>query len=1153
MPRFELRAICLCLLVCAGLTSSFAQTSHRTIGQFVHTAWTAKDGAPGDVYALTQTKDGYLWIGSTQGLFRFDGVTFEQYKPPAGPALLSLSVRALFALPNGDLLVGFRDGGLSWLHEGRNTNFTTADGVPPGMVDAMAEDREGRIWVGTRGGLARFDHGQWKQAGEDWGYPGTAVTALYLDRSGTLYVAAGGSLLDLPPGAKRFESTGINLLQGQALVDAPDGTLWVAETSRSVHPISLSRAKQPNAFEMQVGSAAILFDTDGSLWITTLGDGMRRVPDPQKLRGQKIAEFSTAVESFTAKDGLTSDYEACIFRDREGSIWVGTTSGIDQFRRGALVPILMPGSFAQKKLVAGDDGDIWVGSFSTELARIHGDSIIPAKLRYSMVDAIRNSNGDILFLGVGMHHPRFFRLHHGRVTQLEPPRQTVSGTALARDRAGVLWLAGGPQDLFFRKNGVWKKFDLPPGITGTRCTVSFTDSQGRVWFGYDSDSLIVIDSDKARVFSASDGVNVGSVHVISGRGNDIWLGGENGLEILNGGRFRPVLPADKESFRNVSGLLEMPDGSVWLAEAAGLVHIVASEISRVFTDPSARVQYKLFDSFDGLPPGAPSVVYPTLIQGTDGRLWVGTSGGVAWINPARLPKNLVPPPVAISSVTANGSQYRASNGLRLPALTRRLEIDYTALSLAIPRRVRFRYQLEGSDETWQEANTRRQAFYTNLSPGHYRFHVRACNNDGVWNETGESLEFSIAPAYYQTTWFRSLCVIAFLGLLWIAYLVRVRRLRNEEKRFREAVETMPAIAFISMSDGDRTFVNGRWIEYTGLTEEQALGSGWQSAVHPDDLARILKITKESQATGDQLEYDLRLRGGSDGVYRWFQTRAVRVRDKRGKIVKWYGVVNDIEDRKRAEQLQAELTHVNRVSTMGELTASLAHEIKQPIGAAVTNAQACARLLDRDQPEVSDAREAALEMARDARRAADIIDRIRSLYRKGSSHIESVDVNDVIDDMLVILRNEANNGSVTIQTDVADGLPGVMADRVQLQQVLMNLMLNGIQAMEKSGGTLTIGAQLAPDRRVLISVTDTGVGLSIDETEQIFNAFFTTKAEGSGMGLAISRSIVESHGGRIWATANSGGGATFHFTLPTSEAQLNVSGKHAPSRQPPAEA
>jgi signal transduction histidine kinase len=243
----------------------------------------------------------------------------------------------------------------------------------------------------------------------------------------------------------------------------------------------------------------------------------------------------------------------------------------------------------------------------------------------------------------------------------------------------------------------------------------------------------------------------------------------------------------------------------------------------------------------------------------------------------------------------------------------------------------------------------------------------------------------------------------------------------------------------------------------------------------------------------------------------------------------------LQERERLRRAQAELAHINRVSTMGELTASLAHEIKQPIGAAVTNAEVSLRLLNRDHPDIAEAREAALEMVKDARRAADIIDRVRSLYQKGSSQLDAVDINEIIGEMVVMLQNEAKRHSVIIRTDLAGGLPAVMADRIQLQQVLMNLMLNGIEAMRDASGELSIESQLAEDGQLLISVTDTGVGLPTENPDHIFNPFFTTKSQGTGLGLAITRSIIESHGGRIWATPNPGRGATFKFTLPSTVA------------------
>jgi PAS domain S-box-containing protein len=244
---------------------------------------------------------------------------------------------------------------------------------------------------------------------------------------------------------------------------------------------------------------------------------------------------------------------------------------------------------------------------------------------------------------------------------------------------------------------------------------------------------------------------------------------------------------------------------------------------------------------------------------------------------------------------------------------------------------------------------------------------------------------------------------------------------------------------------------------------------------------------------------------------------------------------DITERKRADesvrQAQAELAHMSRVTTMGELTASLAHELNQPIAAALTNANTCVRWLTRDQPDLEEAREAAMRIVKDATRATEIISRVRSFYRKGTLQRDLVDVNEVVREMLVLLRNEADRYSVSICTDLAEGLPRVTADRVQLQQVFMNLMLNGLEAMKNTAGELTIKSQQDPDGQLLISVSDTGVGLPAEKTDQIFNPFFTTKPEGTGMGLAITRSILESHGGRVWVTERPERGATFHFTLP----------------------
>ena len=306
--------------------------------------------------------------------------------------------------------------------------------------------------------------------------------------------------------------------------------------------------------------------------------------------------------------------------------------------------------------------------------------------------------------------------------------------------------------------------------------------------------------------------------------------------------------------------------------------------------------------------------------------------------------------------------------------------------------------------------------------------------------------------------------------------------------------------------------------------------------HPEDVASVRQLIDRVSRGGVAWDFEHRLLM-PDGSVRYVRAVAHPVTDSSDQL-EFVGAVMDVTASKQAEevlrQAQATLAHVTRVTTLGEMAASIAHEVNQPIAAAITNSNTCLRWLTREPPDLEEARDAASRIVKDARRAADIISRIRFLFQKGASQREAVDVNEVIREMIALLRNEADRYSVSIRTDLARDLPEVMADRVQLQQVFMNLMHNGIEAIKdtNSAGELRITSERVHNGHLLISVSDTGVGLAPQQTDQIFNAFYTTKPEGTGMGLAISRSIIESHGGRLWATANSGPGAAFHLTLPT---------------------
>jgi len=380
-------------------------------------------------------------------------------------------------------------------------------------------------------------------------------------------------------------------------------------------------------------------------------------------------------------------------------------------------------------------------------------------------------------------------------------------------------------------------------------------------------------------------------------------------------------------------------------------------------------------------------------------------------------------------------------------------------------------------------------------------------------------------------------VFAAFALL-ISWFSAIRR--RAEGSLREQANllnlTHDAIFVIDM-DGMIKYWNRGAEEHYGWTVEQAVDRDVHDMLKTVFPAPLGEIKAEIMRTG-RWEGEL-VHTKKDGTQVVVASRWALQRDERGAAIAILETNNDITERKQAEkereqlrQLKADLAHMDRVSVLGELAASLSHELKQPIAAAIINANTGLRWLKRDVPDIERAQEAVARIVQDGKRAADIIDRLRSLYKKGVlPEPELVDVNQILCEILALLRGEALRYPVFMHTDLAAELPKVRADRIQLQQVLLNLMLNGIEAMKDGGGELTITSQLGEAGYILISIGDTGVGLPAQNADQIFNAFFTTKPQGSGMGLAISRSIVESHGGHLWATNNSGRGATFHFTLP----------------------
>jgi signal transduction histidine kinase/ligand-binding sensor domain-containing protein len=759
----------------------------QSLAQLYHSSWTEKQGINGTVTALTQTADGYLWVGTTDGLLRFDGISFEHYQPEAG-SLMANSVSALMAVPDGGLWVGYTRGGASFIRNGQITNYSDPDGFPVSRVRYFARDRTGAIWAAAVGGFARLAGRQWQMKYKQWDFPGEIAWNLLVDREGTLWVAAGNQIVFLLEGEKQFRRTGIQTGEVSVITEAPDGAiLFFDKRSQKLRGFRRGRGKKIVMLPViDIAAKAAMFDRDGALWVGS--NGLTRVPFPTEAR-----KPHKPADSLNAGQGLSNETVEAIFEDREGNVWVGTDGGLDRFRhRNVTWFPLRGGPFS---LVAGFGGDVWAGSRGAfPLVRVQ-DSKPAVGGPTEVYTAYRDPDGTVWFSAnnslLHWENGRFFK--QALPTQVEqlnlastPPEQIIA-SAITKDHSGNLWVAFGGSGEFRLSQGVWSFVQILPDHPDWSAGYSFTDSAGRIWM-YWGDRIAQYDYGITRIFDAKEGLAIGPPDSIAECDQVLWVGGESGLAFLQNGRFHTLQSAAVSPFASVTGIVVTRDSGIWLSTGDGVVHIPDGEIKRVLKHPEYNVTFELFDLLSDLPePIQRGEVYtPGAIEATDGNVWFPTRNGAVRVNPRRIYKNPLPPPVSIRSVFADEKVYSAFSDPAFPALTNNLRIEYAALSLSIPERVRFRYKLESWDKDWHEAGGRREAFFTHLPPGQYVFRVIACNNDGVWNETGATLNFTVAPAWFQTSWFRAVCVCAFLLLIWALYQLRLRRLKRQFQVVLEA-------------------------------------------------------------------------------------------------------------------------------------------------------------------------------------------------------------------------------------------------------------------------------------------------------------------------------------------------------------------------------
>jgi signal transduction histidine kinase/ligand-binding sensor domain-containing protein len=788
-------SLAISLTFCNTAWSQSAEHLDRTLRQLNHRIFTPAEGAPSDISALAQTLDGTLWIGGRTGLTRFDGVRFVSYPGSSDEPLQATNVASLLATPDGGLWIGFRPSGIALLKHGRVTRYDMKDGLPFGTVQQLAQDRDGSIWAAARLGLVRFDGARWETVA-DRPELGTPYGVL-VDPAGTLWVAAFDGLFARPSGENHFREVDRRVYSnpsGVVIAPAADGRIWAAADDALMHVDG--PAGPPGGAALTVAGVTggpVLFDRAGSLWASAGAEkSLIRVPARDLARSGEIDALARAEKS-PHTDDLRSGRVFALLEDRESNVWVGTNAGLHRFSRSNVVrgavPTCLQYEFAAGAFAAGDDGTLWIAcadAASPHVAEIRDGEVVSRQPSLPFTVAYRDAQGTVWFAG-----PSALAHLDGRKivpTSLPPDVSGRAVQSLLRDRSGAMWISITRRGTFRVVDGEWTENGGLDALPSDFAYVMAEDGDEALWLGYTDSRIARVSGKSVQMFSAADGLDVGNVLAVLARGREIWVGGELGFARFDGQRFVSIRSTAGEDFEGVSGIVKARNGDLWLNGIAGIARIDRDEIDRVLEYPDHRVAHETFDYLDGVPGAAVQLrPQPSAVETTDGNIWFSTTGGIVSIDATQIVRNSLPPPVTVWALTSGAKRYpNVGAPLELPVHSTEIQIEYGAGSLTVPERVRFRYKLEGLDREWHDAGNRREALYANLGPGRYTFRLTASNNDGVWNDSGASIAFTIAPAFYQTWWFYALCALACAALLAALYRARMLQVAAQVRGRLEA-------------------------------------------------------------------------------------------------------------------------------------------------------------------------------------------------------------------------------------------------------------------------------------------------------------------------------------------------------------------------------
>ena len=753
--------------------------------------WQTSDGLPGNtVTAIQQTPDGYLWIGTLNGLVRFDGVRFQVFGEAS--ALPNTRVLSLLAARDGTLWIGTDGGGLVGFRDGGFQALTRKDGLASDTVTTLAEDRDGQIWAGTAAGLSCWREGKFRASTGVTAGGGGPIPSVVVDGGNALWFVTANQLMvrrenappGRPPGADPSSFSSV-LIAGAGR----SGQLWFGGVNGYIGAVSNDTVQ---VFREQPGQLleaiwALCETGNGDLWAGTANGGLRR------LRNGRFT-------SLTTQEGLSDNSVRCLFEDREGNLWVGTVGGgLNRVKPRKLTTFTTRDGLAHNvvmSLAEDADGTLWIGSNCGGLSTRRNGVFAPFNANYLLdnecIWSLLPTGDGSLWVGTwggGLFQIRGKAVKNFPVTR---PGNDEPVVALCEDNPGGLWLGTMQGGLKSFREGRVADGPVTNGRPKHPVTALVQEPDGRLWVGTGGGGLHRIEGGRSTIFTRRDGLPSDFIRTLHRDAQGVlWIGTGGGLARRAAGRLIAFTRAHGLPDEVISQILEDDRGNFWFGCNQGIFRVARRELEEVASGKLSRVNPIAYGRAEGMESlECTGGFHPAGLKTRDGKLWFSTVKGLVMVDPANISVNEAPPPVVLEQVLADGvaAPLREAGHSQLPFApgVQRLEFRFTALSLVAPERNRFQYRLDGLEKDWVEGGSQRMAAYTHLPPGRYTFRVRACNNDGVWNEGGASVRFAVRPYFWQTWWFRTFVLVALLGGGgWLVRFTAVHRLRRKLHRLQE--------------------------------------------------------------------------------------------------------------------------------------------------------------------------------------------------------------------------------------------------------------------------------------------------------------------------------------------------------------------------------